>query len=435
MNFNRHPGTGRRDFLKAGSLGFLGIHLGQFLQAASTSGSKGKAQSCILLWLEGGPSQVDTWDPKPNSAFKPISTNVAGIQVSELLPQVAKRMDKLSIVRSMKTMGSDHPQGTHYAITGHEVNPAMHFPSLGSIIANETGPRNGVPAHVLVPQWEKARQYEEYFRSGFLGPAVDPMAIPDPSKAGFQVADLSLPKSVSAQAVDSRQAFLKTVDSHYRSAYEGLEHASMDGFTAQAWKMLLNPAVQNAFDLSKEPDKLKEQYGKDAFGQSALLARRLVESGSRFVTAAGFHSNSWDTHAKNDEGHKDRLCPVLDRTLSALLDDLEQRGLLESTVVLAMGEFGRTPFVNPDRGRDHWPNSWSIALGGGGIKGGQVIGSTDETGAKLTSDPTSMGDVFATVYKAFGIDWTKEYDTPIGRPIKIANSLDDQTGSPIPGLL
>ncbi len=435
MMYNRHPGKGRRDFLKAGSLGFLGIHLSQFLRAASTADAKGKAQSCILLWLEGGPSQVDTWDPKPNSGFKPISTNVAGIQVSELLPKIAKRMDKLSIVRSMKTMGFDHPQGTHYAITGHEVNPAMHFPSLGSVIAKETGPRNGVPAHVLVPQWEKARQYEEYFRSGFLGPEVDPMAIPDPSKAGFQVADLSLPKSLSAQAVDSRQAFLKAVDSHYRAAYEGAEHANMDGFTAQAWKMLLNPAVRNAFDLSKEPDSLKEQYGKDAFGQSALLARRLVESGSRFVTAAGFHSNSWDTHAKNDEGHRDRLCPVLDRTLAALLDDLEQRGLLDSTVVLAMGEFGRTPFVNPDGGRDHWPNSWSIALGGGGIKGGQVIGSTDETGAKLTSGATSMGDVFATIYKAFGIDWTKEYDTPIGRPIKIANSLDDQTGAPIAGLL
>ena len=199
--------------------------------------------------------------------------------------------------------------------------------------------------------------------------------------------------------------------------------------------MLLNPAVRNAFDLSKEPESLKEKYGKDAFGQSALLARRLVESGSRFVTAAGFHSNSWDTHAKNDEGHRDRLCPVLDRTLAMLLDDLEQRGLLESTVILAMGEFGRTPFVNPDRGRDHWPNSWSIALGGGGIKGGQVIGSTDETGSKLTSSATSIGDVFATIYKAFGIDWTKEYDTPVGRPIKIANSLDDQTGEPISGLV
>jgi hypothetical protein len=435
MNLNEPIRSNRRDFLKVGSLGFLGVNLAQYLEAATTAGRPGKAQSCILLWLEGGPSQVDTWDPKPSSAFKPISTNVPGIQISELLPKVAKRMDKISIVRSMHTMGSDHPQGTHYAITGHEVNPAMHFPSLGSMIAKETGQRNGLPAHVLVPQWEKSRQYEEYFRSGFLGPDVDPMAVPDPSAAGFRVADLSLPKSVSPAAVEGRQAFLQAVDSHYRKAYEGVEHASMDGFTAQAWKMLLNPAVRNAFDLSKETDKLKDQYGRDAFGQSVLLARRLVESGTRFVTAAGFHSNSWDTHAKNDEGHRDRLCPVLDRTLAALLDDLDQRGLLETTVVLAMGEFGRTPFVNPDLGRDHWPTCWSLALGGGGIKGGCVVGSSDQTGAQITNRPTSMGDIFATIYKAFGIDWTKEYDTPIGRPIKIANSLEDQTGAPVPELL
>lgn len=435
MSFKPHQLRGRRDFLKAGSLGFLGMNLPQLLRAAETSKSKGKAQSCILLWLEGGPSQVDTWDPKPNSAFKPISTNVAGIQISELLPQTAKRMDKISLVRSMHTMGSDHPQGTHYAITGHEVNPAMHFPSLGSVIAKETEQRNSVPSHVLVPQWESNRQYEEYFRAGFLGPEVDPMSIPDPNAPGFQVADLSLPKSVSEAAISGRKAFLQAVDAKYRAAYAGAEHASMDGFTAQAWKMLLNPAVRNAFDLSKEPNKLKDRYGRTTFGQSALLARRLVESGSRFVTAAGFHSNSWDTHAKNDQGHRDRLCPPLDQTLSALLDDLESRGLLESTVVLAMGEFGRTPFVNPDLGRDHWPTCWSLAIGGGGIRGGQVVGSSDDTGGQITSRATSMGDVFATIYKAFGIDWMKEYDTPIGRPIKIANSLEDQTGTPIAELL
>ena len=425
----------RRDFLKAGSLGFLGINLPQYLRAASTQKPAGKAQACILVWLEGGPSQMDTWDPKPASAFKPISTNVAGIQVSELLPQLAKRMNKLSLVRSMHTRGTDHPQGTHYAITGHDVNPAMHFPSLGAILSKETGARNGMPPHVLVPQWERSRQYEEYFRAGFLGPDYDPMSIPDPSRKDFAVADLSLPKALSPQAVHNRQEFLKIVDSRYRNLYEGAEHTNMDGFTAQALKMLLNPQVRDAFDLGKEPEKLRDRYGRDAVGQSALLARRLVEAGARFVTAAGYHSNSWDTHAKNDEGHRDRLCPTLDRTLSALLDDLDERGLLESTVVLAMGEFGRTPFVNPDLGRDHWPTAWSLAVGGGGIKGGHVIGSTDENGANVTSRATSMGDIFATIYKAFGIDWTKEYDTPIGRPVKIANAIDDNTGEPIRELL
>ena len=417
----------RRQFLSAGSLGFLGLNLADLLRAKPN----GKAQSCILLWLEGGPSQIDTWDPKPNSAFQPISTNVPGIQISELLPQVSRRMDRLSLVRTMHTRGSDHPQGTHYAITGHEVNPAMQFPSIGAIIAKEMGIRNAMPPHVLAPQWEKARQYEDYFRAGFLGPEYDPMCIPDPSKPDFQIADLSLPKSVSEAAVANRQGFLQMVDRRYRKLVDGAEHAQMDGFSAQAWKMLLNPGVREAFDLSKEPEKLRDRYGRDAVGQSALMARRLVEAGTRFVTAAGFHSNSWDTHAKNDEGHRDRLCPPLDRTLSALLDDLKDRGLYDSTVVLAMGEFGRTPFVNNDRGRDHWPNCWSLAIGGGGIAGGRVVGASDAEGAQVTDRATSMGDLFATIYKAFGIDWTKEYDTPIGRPIKIANSLEDQTGTPL----
>jgi hypothetical protein len=436
LNLTRRESL-RRDFLRVGSLGLLsGISLPQLLRAADAQKpTKAKAQACILLWLEGGPSQMDTWDPKPNSGFKPISTNVAGIQISELLPKLSKRMDKLAVIRSMHTKGNDHPQGTHYAITGHEPNPAMHFPSLGAIIAKESGPRNGVPANILVPQWERARQYEEYFRAGFLGPDYDPMALPDPSRKDFQVADLSLPKGVSERVVHSRRELLNIVDRRYRSMYEGAEHANMDGFTAQATKMLLNPSVRDAFDLGKEPDKVRDRYGRDTIGQSALLARRLVESGARFVTAAGFHSNSWDTHAKNDEGHRDRLCPPLDRTLSVLLDDLSERGLLDSTVVLAMGEFGRTPFVNPDLGRDHWPTCWSLALAGGGIKGGQVIGSSDENGAYVTNRATSMGDIFATIYKAFGIDWTIEYDTAIGRPVKIANALDDETGKPITELL
>lgn len=421
----------RRSFLSAGSLSLLGLNLADLLRARPN----GKAESCILLWLEGGPSQMDTWDPKPTSSFQPISTNVPGIQVSELLPQLARRMDRLSLVRSMHTRGTDHPQGTHYAITGHEVNPAMQFPSIGSILAKETGARNSMPPHVLTPQWEKSRQYEDYFRSGFLGPEFDPMCIPDPSKPGFQITDLSLPKSVSAAAVENRRSFLDLVDRRYRTLVEGAEHTRMDGFQAQAAKMLLNPAVREAFDLGREPEKLKDRYGRDAVGQSALLARRLVEAGTRFVTAAGFHSNSWDTHAKNDEGHRDRLCPLLDRTLSALLDDLKDRGLYDSTIVLAMGEFGRTPFVNNDRGRDHWPNCWSLAIGGGGIAGGRVVGASDGEGAQVTSRATSMGDLFATIYKAFGIDWNKEYDTPIGRPIKIANSLGDQTGQPLTELL
>jgi uncharacterized protein (DUF1501 family) len=288
---------------------------------------------------------------------------------------------------------------------------------------------------VLVPKWDRNRQYEDYFRSAFLGGDYDPMCIPDPSKPGFEVTDLSLPKSVSQAAVESRSAFLNAVDRHYRELNDTVEHTNMDAFTAQAWKMILTPAVRDAFDLSKESDKMKERYGKDSIGQSCLLARRLVEAGSRFVTAAGYHGTSWDTHSDNDKGHRDRLTPPLDRTLTALVEDLEERGLLESTVVIAMGEFGRTPTINPNLGRDHWPNCWSLALAGGGIKTGQVVGASDEHGANPTERVVTMGDLYATLYQTLGIDWKKEYKSPIGRPIKIANSLGDTTGSPVTELL
>ncbi|HEU5201209.1 MAG TPA: DUF1501 domain-containing protein [Nitrospira sp.] len=429
--------TSRRDFLNAGSLGYLGLTLSDYLAAADTSGSKpaGKAHSVILFWLEGGPSHIDTWDPKTNSNFKPISTNVAGIQVSELLPKMAKRMDKFALVRSMHTRGNDHPQATHYAITGHEVNPAMQFPSLGSIVTKEMGPRNAVPAHVLVPQWDRTRQDEEHFRAAFLGGDYDPMCVPDPSRPGFEVTDLSLPKSVSQDAVEGRSAFLKAVDRRYRALNDTAEHADMDAFTAQAWKMILSPAVRDAFDLSKETEKTKERYGKDSVGQSVLLARRLVEAGSRFVTAAGYHGNSWDTHSDNDKGHRDRLAPTLDRSLTTLVEDLDERGLLDTTLVVAMGEFGRTPMINPNLGRDHWPNCWSLALAGAGIKTGQVVGASDAKGHDVVDRVVTMGDLYATIYKALGIDWTKEYMSPIGRPVKIANSLDDRTGEPVKELL
>ena len=427
----------RRDFLRVGVLSSLvGVSLPQFLRLRSVmAAEKTKAQSCILLWLEGGPSHVDTWDPKPNSSFKPISTNVAGIQISSLLPRVSKHMDKLAIIRSMHTMEQDHDPATYYAMTGHRPSPAMQFPSLGSIVSKELGPRNGLPAYVLEPQWERNRAYEDYFKAAFLGPEFNPMIIPDPSQAGFQVPDLSLPKSVPIERLQDRRSLLQLVDRSFRQIEETAEFADMDGFSEQALKMILSPAVRKAFDLSQEPQKVKEAYGLNGFGQSVLLARRLVENGCRFVTAAGYKFNEWDSHVSNDEKHGKTLVPQLDQALAFLLEDLEQRGLLESTLVLAMGEFGRTPYHNANGGRDHWPQCWSLALGGGGIRGGQVVGGSDEHGEKVAGPVTSIGDLSATVYKAFGIDWKKEYMSPIGRPVKIANAINDVTGEPIQGLV
>jgi hypothetical protein len=433
----------RRDFLRVGSLSLLGIHLSQYLrwrqliaEAAGNTPSKAKAQACILLWLEGGPSQMDTWDPKPSSPFRPISTNVSGIQISELLPRVAKKMDKLAIIRSMYTEENNHPQATYYAMTGHRPNPAMEFPSIGSIVTKEMGPRNEVPAHILTPQWDSQKQYEEYFKAAFLGAAYDPMVVPDPSEPDFKLPDLSLPKSITLARLEDRRSFLQLVDRHYREKVELAQQSGGDAFTQQAQAMILSPPVRDAFDLSKETDKIKDAYGRNGFGQSALLARRLVEAGSRFVTAAGYKFNAWDTHSNNDQIHKEQLVPVLDQALSTLLEDLEQRGLLESTFVLAMGEFGRTPHHNPNAGRDHWSHCWSMALGGGGIRGGQVVGASDERGAYLADGrKITIGDLFATIYKAFGIDWHKEYMHPIGRPVKIANSENDHTGEPVEQLI
>jgi hypothetical protein len=430
------PVLRRRDFLRVGSLSLLGISLSQFLRleknlVLGSSNARTKAQSCILLWLEGGPSQVDTWDPKNNSSFRPISTNVPGIQISELLPKVAKRMDKLAIIRSMHTLENNHPQATHYAATGHQPNPAMRFPSLGSVVAKELVSRNNVPPYVLTPSTGNDTFMLDHFGAAFIGNQYDPMALPDPSSKNFKVPDLRLPKTVTAERLQDRLSFRRVVEQIYRNKIEEMELSGMDIFTEQALNMILTPSVQKAFDVSTETTKTKEAYGLDSFGQSVLLARRLVEAGSRFVTAAGYKYNEWDTHSDNDKRHKDHLVPTFDRTFSVLLDDLDQRGLLESTIVIAMGEFGRGPSINPGNGRDHWPQCWSLVLGGGGIRGGQVVGSSDEQGGYVVDRVITIGDLFATIYKALGIDWEKTYMTPIGRPIKIANSLGDATGIPI----
>jgi uncharacterized protein (DUF1501 family) len=265
------------------------------------------------------------------------------------------------------------------------------------------------------------------------------MWLPDPSQKDFQVADLSLPKSLSLERVQERRSLLKVVDRLYRRKEQIAEFGNLDTFTEQALQMILSPSVRQAFDLSQESEKTKDAYGRNSFGQSVLLARRLVEEGSRFVTAAGYQGTtdlkSWDTHSDNDKTLRETLTPPLDQALSTLLEDLDQRGLLESTVVIAMGEFGRTPHLNPGNGRDHWPHCWSLVLGGGGLQGGQVVGASDEKGAYVAERRVTMGDMFATVYKAFGIDFTKTYMHPIGRPVKIANSIGDKTGVPIQELI
>ena len=439
LQAGRCPGGhwGRRDFLRVGSLPFLGIGLGEFLRVREALGAakvdaQATAQACIMVWLDGGPPQMDTFDPKPSSSFKAISTNVAGIQYCELLPRLAQMADKISVIRSVRSLENNHGGASLYAATGHQPNPAMQFPGVGAIVAKETGARGKLPAHIMVPGMPKGKEYDEYFKAHFVGPEYDPLILPDPSKSDFQVPDLELPKDLSIETLRRRRAFLDVVDRHYRDRVEFAEFRSMDSFVEQAWSMIQSPEVREAFDLSKESEKTRERYGKDdAFGQSLLLARRLVEAGSRFVTASGYGPQAWDTHGDNDNNMKNNLAPRFDRSFSALLEDLEQRGLLDSTVVLVIGEFGRTAHLNVRFGRDHWPECWSVAMTGGGIQPGRIVGASDERGAYVADREVHIGDIHATIYKAMGIDWHKEYMHPIGRPIKIANAIGDETGQPV----
>ena len=433
----------RRSLLRVGSLSFMGLGLSQYLQlrqAMAESGTEegnGKAQACILLWLNGGPSHIDMWDPKSNSSFKPISTSAPGVQVTELLPRTAQHMDKLAIIRSMHSEENNHGMGHHYVMTGHRPHPAMKFPAFSSIITKEMGSRDSVPPNVIVPEIHPG--YKDFYKSHFLGAQYDPMEIPNPYQDDFEVPDLSLPANLTVERIEARRAFLSLVDDQYRKKVTSVEHQNMDTFHAQARNMILSPAVRKAFDLAGETEKTKESYGRHTFGQSVLIARRLVEAGSRFVTALDLNriatGRDWDTHFGNDNQHKNHLVPALDQTLSTLLEDLEQRGLLESTMVIVTGEFGRTYDFNLSGGRDHWCHCWSLVLGGGGIRGGQVIGASDERGAYVADRMVTIGDLLATIYKAFGIDWTKEYMHPVGRPLKIANSINDESGVPIDELV
>lgn len=427
-----HP-LGRREFLRVGALSYLGLNLSEYFQLSSLmaapTAKPAKAQSCILIWMHGGQSHLDTWDVKGNSGFKPISTNVPGIQISELLPRVSRHMDKLSIIRSMKNESNAHSEGTYYAMTGHMPTTTTRFPSVGSVVAKELGTRTSVPAYVTT-----GRGRLNCRSAGFVEPHYEPFIIPEPGNKDFKVTDLVLPDEVSVDALQARHAFLKLVDERYRNMENHANFAKVDSFNERALNLITSPAVRNAFDLSQESEKIKEAYGPGRFGQGTLLARRLVEAGCRFVTIDGWNKEAkhdWDTHYRNDYYVKEELVPPLDRALSTLLVDLEERGLFESTIVLVMGEFGRTPNINPGRGRDHWGHCWSLVLGGGGIEGGTVVGASDERGAYVAERLVTIGDLFATVYKALGIDYTKTYLGPGRRPIYIANSIGDKQGEPV----
>ena len=416
---------GRRDFMRIGSLGALGINLANILRA----GGGKKEISCILLWQSGGCPHQDTFDLKPDAPvefrgeFKPISTNVPGIQICEHLPYTAKQADKFTILRSMHSRENNHERAINYLLTGYLPLSTLEFPSLGAVVSKELGPRNGLPPYVAVPNTFPS------YGAGYLGGEYNPFIAGDPNASGYQVRDLTLPTDVDWARVGNRRWLLEKMDARYRALDSNADFDALDSFQQRAYDLMRSPAAKKAFDVEAEPAALREKYGRTPVGQGALLARRLVEAGVRFVTVAKGWLN-YDTHSDNFNTMKKVLLPEFDRAFAALLEDLHARGMLDSTLVLALGEFGRTPKVNKDAGRDHHNKAWSVVLAGAGIAGGRVLGATDKTATEVTDLPVQPEDLLCSIYTILGVDPTREYQTPIGRPSKIVNG-----GKIIPGLV
>jgi hypothetical protein len=422
----------RRAFLKVGSLRVFGLlGYGDFLRLRAQAPAPVKRDiSVIHLWLTGGMSQLDTFDPKPDAdsryrgLFKPIATNVPGIRISEHLPLTARHADKFVIIRSMTHRQAAHEAACNMLLSGHEPLATLQLPSMQSVVAKELGQRNELPAAVSIPgatgSWEKA---------GFLGPRYNPFAAGNPNQDNYKVQDMDLPMGVDWSRMDHRRSLLNVVDERFRQLDTTGILESMDSYYQTAFQLMHSEKAKEAFRIEAEPEALREKYGRTPFAQGTLLARRLVEAGVRFVTVSrGF--NTWDHHKDIFPSLANTFLPELDRAYSTLLEDLHERGLLDSTLVIMTGEFGRTPEINGMGGRDHWPNAFSLALAGAGISGGRVLGESDERGMFVKDHPVEVSDFVATIYKKLGINPEKEYISNIGRPFKLADK-----GKPIDFLL
>ncbi len=429
----------RRDTLRVGVLSALGYGLTDWFQSGSCAKETvreggARAKSCILLWLDGGPSHLETFDLKPNAPsevrgpFRPIATNVAGIQISELLPETARHAEKLAIIRSMTSPLGEHGLAHHYLLTGYKPTPALHYPSYGAVVARCRTDDSALPPYVAIPEARAAG-------AGYLGGAYEPFVTGgDPSHHEFRVQHLDLFPEVDEMRLARRREFLRQMD-QVQAEVESQGDRLPSGFE-QAYRLVSSPEAKRAFDLSSESAETRARYGPRMFGQSCLLARRLVERGVPFVTVT---NTGWDTHedlvtqlklgytgAQSGVG----LIPTFDLGFSALLADLADRGLLEQTLVVAMGEFGRTPKLNARGGRDHWPRVFSVVLAGGGVRGGQVVGESDRVGESPIDRPVTPNDLARTVYTLLGIDADRNFITSTGRPVAV-----NQGGQMIPGII
>ncbi len=426
----RCDGLSRRDFLHLGLLTSFGLSVKDLLRlqatAADTSARPGRATSCILIWLDGGPSHLDMFDLKPEapsevrSQFKPIPTSVPGLHICEHLPQIAKVMKDVALIRSLTHELGNHDTGTRFMLTGHRPTPALEYPSLGSLVSQAHGFGGAMPPYVAIPN-DGVGGNSNAARAGYLPGAFSAFNVGnDPARVG----GLQLPEGVTFARNERRRTMLRRMDGFSQHVEEGPVTHDRDSFYEQAYRLLASPEAKSAFNLAQETPENRQRYGPSRIGAGCLLARRLVEAGSRFVTVV---DTGWDTHQQIFKELPDSRfpgsgkLPALDRAYAALITDLRERGLLDSTLVVLMGEFGRTPKINALGGRDHWPRAGSVCLAGGGVKGGQVIGATNSFGELPVERPIGPPDLAFTLLKLLGVDPHRELITSGGRPIKVMN--------------
>lgn len=412
----------RRGFLRIGSIAAFGsMSWGDVVKLRASAPAKSKKEiSIIHLWLAGGLSHLDTFDMKLDSdrkyrsAFKPIATSVDGLQISEHLPRTAKLMNKVTLIRSMTHKQSAHGTAQTLMLSGHDALPTLLVPSIGSIVYKELGPRNELPPYVVIPQPRGNNA-----RAGFLGPKYNPFSAGEVNVAKYSVKDMDLPMGVDWARMEGRHSLLTLVDEKFRQQDTTGTFETLDSYYQAAFELMKSPKAKQAFDIAQEPEKVRNEYGRTSMGQGCLLARRLVEAGVRFVSV-GKGDNAWDHHGTIFPSYANDFMPELDQCFSALVTDLEARGMLDTTLVLVTGEFGRTAEINVNNGRDHWPNCFSLVMAGAGVPAGQVVGSSDKDGMYVKDKPVEVPDLVATILRKTGIDYEREYVSNIGRPLRIA---------------
>lgn len=429
---NPFSGPSRREFLTVGALGALGLTLGDWLKLESRGAEAAKqptpvkAKSVLHIFLPGGMAQQESFDPKPyapieyRGSFGVVKTKIPGEVFCESVPQIAEVADKLTIVRSMTHGEAAHERGTHNMFTGYRPSPALVFPSMGSIVSHELGSRADLPPYVCIPSMSNP-----YAGPGYLSSSYGPFSLgSDPASPGFKVQDLSLPSGVDPERFARRRTALDAVNAHFAKLEKSDAIGAMDSFYQRAYGLISSQKAREAFDINAEPAALRDEYGRNEAGQRLLMARRLLAAGVRVVSVV---YGGWDFHVQIVPATRGTM-PNFDKAFAALIRDLDRTGQLNDTLVMVSSEFGRTPKINNDAGRDHWPRVFSVVLAGGGIKRGAIFGSSNATAAEPESEPIEPADLFATVYHLMGIEFQKRLMSPGDRPIDIVRGGKVRSG-------